>query len=47
MEKDFVPNANFEKLIEKERSESWKYGGRTVFGKAKAPVTPPAQLPLF
>lgn len=36
-EKDFIPNSNFEALIQKERDESWKYGGRTVFGKAKPP----------
>lgn len=33
-EKHFTPNNNFDALIEKERRESWKYGGRTVFGKA-------------
>ncbi|BAU54989.1 DUF763 domain-containing protein [Mucilaginibacter gotjawali] len=42
-EKDFTPNANFDKVIERERNDSRKYGGRTVFGKAK----PPAQLTLF
>lgn len=35
MEKHFVPNDNFDQLIEKERADSWKYGGRTVFGKAR------------
>lgn len=45
MEKDFVPNANFDKLIEKERNDSWKYGGRTAFGKAKPPAN--NQLNLF
>jgi hypothetical protein len=44
-EKDFTPNANFDQVIEKERNESWKYGGRTVFGKAKPPVE--QQLKLF
>ena len=44
-EKDFIPNNNFEELIQKERDDSWKYGGRTVFGKAKPPVSP--QLKLF
>jgi hypothetical protein len=34
-EKDFIPNDNFDALIQKERDESWKHGGRTVFGKAK------------
>ncbi|HTK19957.1 MAG TPA: DUF763 domain-containing protein [Mucilaginibacter sp.] len=44
-EKDFVPNANFDKVIEQERNDSWRYGGRTVFGKAKPPVE--MQLKLF
>lgn len=45
VEKDFIPNANFDQVIEKERNDSWKYGGRTVFGKAKPPVG--SQLKLF
>ncbi len=36
-EKDFIPNEQFDALIEKERNESWRYGGRTVFGEAKPP----------
>ncbi|KGO94886.1 DUF763 domain-containing protein [Flavobacterium subsaxonicum] len=36
-EKDFTPNTNFNALIQKERDESYKYGGRTVFGKAQPP----------
>jgi hypothetical protein len=44
-EKSFTPNTNFDAVIEKERKESWKYGGRTVFGKAKQPQNP--QLKLF
>lgn len=44
-EKDFIPNNNFEKLVEKERNDSWRYGGRTVFGKAKPPED--VQLKLF
>ena len=44
-EKDFIPNANFDQVIEQERNDSWKYGGRTVFGKAKPPVE--MQLRLF
>ncbi len=44
-EKDFTPNANFDKVIEEERSSSWKYGGRTVMGRAKPPVE--QQLKLF
>ena len=44
-EQDFVPNMDFEKVIQKERNESWKYGGRTVFGKEKPPKN--EQLKLF
>lgn len=44
-EKDFMPNANFDKVIEQERNNSWRYGGQTVFGKAKPSVE--AQLKLF
>jgi hypothetical protein len=44
-EKDFTPNANFDKVIEQERNESWKYSGRTVFGRAKPPKE--MQLRLF
>ncbi|MGM9475941.1 DUF763 domain-containing protein [Pedobacter sp. GSP4] len=44
-EADFIPNMDFEKVIEKERAESWRYGGRTVFGKEKPPVN--EQLKLF
>jgi hypothetical protein len=36
-EKDFTPNTNFEALIQKERNESYKYGGRTIFGEEKPP----------
>ncbi len=44
-EKDFIPNANFEKVIEQERENSWKYGGRTVKGWARPKQEP--QLKLF
>lgn len=44
-EEGFTPNADFEKVIEQERANSYKYGGRTVFGRAKPPQTP--QLKLF
>ena len=48
LEKDFQPNNNFEQLIERERNDSWKYGGRTVMGKAKPPKdNPGGQLQLF
>ncbi|HEY8920237.1 MAG TPA: DUF763 domain-containing protein [Chitinophaga sp.] len=35
LEKDFIPNENFQQVIERERNTSWMYGGRTVMGKAK------------
>ncbi|KQS32416.1 DUF763 domain-containing protein [Pedobacter sp. Leaf194] len=44
-EQDFVPNMDFDRLIEKERAESWKFGGRTVFGIEKPPSV--KQLSLF
>jgi hypothetical protein len=49
LEKDFQPNNRFEELIEKERNESWKYGGKTVFGDAQPPKqkTKGVQLRLF
>lgn len=47
-EKDFIPNSNFDALIEKEREDSWKYGGKTVFGNAKPPAkVKGVQLRLF
>lgn len=46
IEKGFTPNANFDKVIEQERRDSYKYGGRTVFGKAKPPKNN-GQLDLF
>lgn len=48
-EQDFEPNDNLEEVIEKEREESWKYGGRTVFGKEQPPSrrSKGVQLRLF
>ena len=37
IEKTFEPNANFEAVIAKEHTESYKYGGMTVTGPAKKP----------
>lgn len=47
-EKDLTPAGGLEAYIEKERDDSWKYGGRTVFGRAK-PRRPggPTQMLLF
>ena len=48
LEKDFVPDpASFDKLIDKERTESYLYGGRTVTGWAKPPPKKGGQLDLF
>ncbi|HEY4109776.1 DUF763 domain-containing protein [Puia sp.] len=48
-EESFTPTGGLEEWIEKERADSWKYGGRTVFGRAKPPadVARPMQLRLF
>lgn len=37
IEKNFTPNTNFDKVIDKEWAESHKYGGRTVLGKIPPP----------
>lgn len=49
MERGFTPNDNFDKIIQKERDESYLYGGRTVSGEAKKPDKPKGgiQLNLF
>ena len=44
-EMDFIAKDNLDELIEKERADSWKYGGKTVFGDAKKPLS--NQLKLF
>jgi len=47
-EHNFIPNERFEELIEKERADSWKYGGKTVYGDAKPPnKSEGLQLRLF
>ena len=38
LEESFVPDGSIEKVIEQERNDSYKYDGRTVFGKAKKPI---------
>jgi uncharacterized protein len=37
IEKDFEPGPFFNEVIQKERDESYKFGGMTVFGKAEPP----------
>jgi hypothetical protein len=50
-EESFAPNSNLNELLQRERDESYKYGGRTIFGDAKPPKINPAnpnnQLELF
>ena len=49
-EDSFTPTGRgLDELIARERAESWKYGGRTVFGKAKPPeeAVRSKQLRLF
>ncbi len=47
-EKDFIPTDNFQQLIEKEVSESWKYDGKTIFGDSQPPKrSKGVQLRLF
>ncbi|WP_440135434.1 DUF763 domain-containing protein [Chitinophaga sancti] len=48
VEKDFMPNERFDEVVERERKDSWRHGGRTVFGKEQAPAPPKnRQLSLF
>ncbi|HMG15077.1 MAG TPA: DUF763 domain-containing protein [Saprospiraceae bacterium] len=35
IEESFIPESSIDKIIKRERAESYKYDGRTVFGKAK------------
>lgn len=44
-EEKFIPNENFEAVLQKERDEAWKYGDRTVKGFSKP--TREKQLNLF
>jgi uncharacterized protein len=44
-ESDFVPTEPLEKVIQKERQDAWKYGGRSIKGFAKPPGG--GQLNLF
>jgi hypothetical protein len=48
VEKEFIPNARLDELIQQERDQSWRYGGRTVMGKAQPPKKKGGdQLSLF
>jgi hypothetical protein len=47
-EKDFTPNFDIQEVIEEERQNSWRFGGKTVFGDAEKPSGPKSiQLSLF
>jgi len=47
-EKNFIAENNFEAVVQKERADSWKYEGRTVFGQAMPRKTSKGlQLRLF
>ncbi|ROI06852.1 DUF763 domain-containing protein [Chryseobacterium sp. G0240] len=45
-EKDFTPDFDIQEVIEEERQNSWRFGGKTVFGDAERP-NKPIQLSLF
>lgn len=54
IEKNFEPRPFFNEVLQKEKDDSWKYGGMTVFGKAEPPKpeasskkNKPQQLKLF
>ena len=47
-EKSFVPDFDIQEVIEEERQNSWRFGGKTVFGDAKKNTKPnDIQLSLF
>ncbi|WP_294280347.1 DUF763 domain-containing protein [uncultured Chryseobacterium sp.] len=47
-EKGFTPDFDIQEVIEEERQNSWRFGGKTVFGDAQKPSPPkPIQLSLF
>lgn len=47
LEENFIPDTSVDYLIAHERNESYKYDGRTVFGKSKKPKPRLMQLTLF
>ncbi len=47
-EKDFTPTDKLQELVQQEMDDSWKYGGKTIFGDAKPPRrSKGVQLRLF
>lgn len=47
IEKGYTPGNYFDKLVKYERDNSYKYGGKTVFGDAKKPVQKNIQLKIW
>ena len=47
LEETFEPNSFLDEIIQKERDESFRYGGMTVKGPAKSPTKKSNQLSLF
>jgi len=47
MENNFTPGNFYEDVIRKERDNSYKYGGKTVFGDAKKPKNDDQQLKIW
>lgn len=48
VEKDFIANERFDEVVARERNDSWRHGGRTIFGKEQPPPPPKNnQLSLF
>ena len=48
LEESFTPNPFFKEVLQKEKDQSYLYGGMTVFGKAKPPKkSGPQQLEMF
>ena len=37
LEENFTPNFDIQEVIEEERKNSWRFGGKTVFGDSKPP----------
>ena len=47
MEKNFIPEKKLDELIQHELENSYKYGGKTIFGDAKQPKSNKDQMRLF
>ena len=38
LEENFTPDFDIQEVIEEERNNSWRFGGKTVFGDAQPPA---------